>query len=57
MKTVNSKENKLYEMRPEYDFSNARTNEYAAKYAEGTNIVLIESDLMEFLPEKESNKR
>jgi hypothetical protein len=35
-------------MRKEYDFSNARPNKYAKKYAEGTNIVMIEADLVEF---------
>lgn len=59
MKENNMKKEKIdkieeWEMRPEYDFSNARPNKYAAKYAEGTNIVLIESDLIEFFPDSES---
>jgi hypothetical protein len=41
-------------MRKEYDFSNARPNKYAKKYAEGTNIVVIEPDLIEFFPDSES---
>lgn len=41
-------------MRAEYDFSNARPNKYAEKYAEGTNIVIIEPDLIEFFPDSES---
>lgn len=41
-------------MRKEYDFSNARPNKYAKKYAEGTNIVVIEPDLVEFFPDSES---
>jgi hypothetical protein len=43
-----------WEMRPEYDFSNARPNKYAKKYAEGTNLVIIEPDLIEFFPDSES---
>lgn len=41
-------------MQKEYDFSNARSNEYAKKYAEGTNIVVIEPDLVKFFPDSES---
>lgn len=41
-------------MRKEYDFSNARPNKYAKKYAEGTNIVMIEPDLVEFFPDSKS---
>lgn len=43
-----------WEMRVEYDFSNARPNKYAKKYTKGTNIVLIEPDLIEFFPDSES---
>jgi hypothetical protein len=43
-----------WKMRKEYDLSNSRPNKYAKKYAEGTNIVLIEPDLVEFFPASES---
>jgi len=43
-----------WEMRKEYDLSNSRPNKYAKRYAEGTNIVLIEPDLVEFFPDSES---
>jgi len=43
-----------WEMRVEYDFSDARPNKYAHKYAEGTNIVLIEPALIEIFPDSES---
>jgi hypothetical protein len=33
------------DMRPEYDFSNGRRGEYAARYAEGTNAVLLDADV------------
>lgn len=41
-------------MRAEYDFSNVRPNKYAKKYAEGTNIVIIEPDLVKYFPDSES---
>lgn len=43
-----------WQMRKEYDFTHARPNKYARKYAEGTNIVVIEPDLVEFFPNSES---
>lgn len=43
-----------WEMRKEYDFSNVRPNKYAKKYAEATNIVVIEPDLVEFFPNSEA---
>jgi len=51
------KEIEEWETRPEYDFSNARPNKYAEKYAKGTNIVLIEPDLMDFFPDNGNKKR
>jgi hypothetical protein len=42
------------EMKKEYDFSNARSNKYAKKYAEGSNIVIIEPDLVKFFPDSKS---
>lgn len=42
------------EMLPEYDFSNARKNPYAARYAEGTNLVLIEPDVAKDFPDSAS---
>ncbi len=43
-----------WEMRKEYDFSATRPNKYAKKYAEGTNIVVIDPDLVKFFPDSES---
>jgi hypothetical protein len=34
-------------MRPEYDFSNAVRGVTAARYAQGTNVVLLEPDVAE----------
>jgi len=33
------------EMRPEYDFSNGVRGKYAARYAEGTNLVKLSPDV------------
>jgi hypothetical protein len=37
-------------MRPEYDFSKATRGVTAARYAEGTNVVLIDADVLEIFP-------
>lgn len=42
------------DMLPEYDFSKGVRGKYAARFAEGTNIVLIAPDLREFFPTSES---
>jgi len=54
MKRNTTKSLKALEMRAEYDFSSARPNKYANKYAEGTNNILIEPDLIEFFSDSES---
>jgi len=59
MKESNMKKNNVtkageWEIGAEYDFSDSRPNKYARKYAEGTNIVVIEPDLVEFFPNTES---
>ncbi len=42
------------EMLPEYDFSNARKNPYAARFAKGTNLVLLEPDVAKDFPDSAS---
>ena len=37
-------------MRPEYDFSNAVRGVTAARYAQGTNVVLLDPDNAEVFP-------
>lgn len=54
MKKKRVNKSKQWEMRPEYDFSNARPNPYAKKYSEGTNLVLIDDDLLHFFPDATS---
>ena len=38
-------------MRPEYDFSKARRGVTAARYAQGTNVAVIDPDLLDVFPD------
>lgn len=38
-------------MRPEYDFSHAVRGVTAARYAEGTNVVLLDPDVAQLFPD------
>ena len=38
----------------EYDFSNAVRGKYAQRYAEGTNVVVIEPDVAKYFPDHET---
>src|SRR5258705_255521 len=42
------------EMRPEYDFSGGVRGKYAKRYAEGTNLILLEPDLAAEFPDAQS---
>ncbi len=42
------------DLRPEYDFSRAKHSPYAARYAAGTNIVLLAPDVVELFPNSEA---
>jgi hypothetical protein len=39
------------EMRPEYDFSGGVRGKYADKYREGTNVVLLDTELAAIFPD------
>ncbi len=54
MKKKGSVKTRKWDMRKEYDFSETRPDKYAKKYVEGTNIVVIDPDLVEFFPDSES---
>lgn len=45
---------KDHDMLEEYDFSNATQGKYAKKWAEGTNVVVIEPDIAKFFPDHDS---
>lgn len=42
------------EMRPEYDFSGGVRGKYAARYAAGTNVVVLSPDVAEVFPDSTS---
>ena len=42
------------DMLDEYDFSGGVRGKYAKKYAEGTNVVVIDPDLTEYFPDHDS---
>ena len=42
------------DMRPEYDFSKGKRGEYAARYAEPTNVVVLDSDVNEVFRDSRS---
>lgn len=45
------------EMRPEYDFSGGVRGKYAKRYAEGSNVVVVDADLADVFPNGESVNR
>ena len=45
------------EMRKNYDFAGAVRGKYASRYAEGTNLILLASDLTDVFPDAESVNR
>jgi hypothetical protein len=42
------------DMLKEYDFSKGIRGKYAKRYAEGTNVVLIDPDVAEFFPDHDT---
>lgn len=42
------------DMLPEYDFSKGIRGKYVRRCASGTNLVLIDSDVLEFFPDQKS---
>ena len=45
------------EMRAEYDFSNGVRGKYAARYRQGTNVVVLEPDVAAAFPDSGSVNR
>ena len=41
-------------MKNEYDFSKGKRGKYAKKYAEGTNVILLDSDVAKSFPTSKS---
>ena len=42
------------DMLDEYDFRNGVRGKYAERYAEGTNVVVIDPDVADFFPDHDS---
>ncbi len=42
------------EMREEYDFSGGVRGKYAKRYAEGTNVIVLDPELAEIFPDSKS---
>ena len=42
------------DLRPEYDFSRATRSKYAARYAAGTNVVLLAPDVADLFPDSDA---
>lgn len=47
----------LDEIGAEYDLTHSRPNPYAARYAEGTNLVRLDPDVAKVFPDSESVNR
>ena len=45
------------QMRPEYDFTGGVRGKYAARYAEGSNVVVVDPDLSDVFPNSASVNR
>jgi len=45
------------EMRAEYDFSRGARGKYARRYAQGTNVVVLEPDVAKVFPSAEDVNR
>jgi hypothetical protein len=48
------KKNEVHDLLEEYDFSQGVRGKYAKRYAEGTNVVLIEPDVAKYFPDERS---
>ena len=53
MKKAQKKTDDL-EMREEYDFSGGVRGKYAKRYAEGTNVVILDPELSDLFPDSKS---
>ncbi len=52
-----SRRNGADEMRAEYDFTGGVRGKYAKRYAEGTNLILLDPDLAAEFPDSRSVSR
>lgn len=45
------------EMLPEYDFSRGARGKYAAKYAKGSNIIVLDKTILDVFPDSKAANR
>jgi ABC-type lipoprotein export system ATPase subunit len=45
---------RIAEMRAEYDFSGGQRGKYAKRFAEGTNIIILDPDVAELFPDSKT---
>ncbi|HHJ53746.1 MAG TPA: hypothetical protein ENJ89_11170 [Caldithrix abyssi] len=48
------KKNEVNDILEEYDFSKGVRGKYAKRYAEGTNVVIIDPDVAKYFPDEQS---
>jgi hypothetical protein len=53
MKPKNDRAKKRHEV-PDYDFSNGVRGKYAARFAAGTNVIVLSPDVAEVFPDSEA---
>jgi hypothetical protein len=53
----NKKTKDTDEIRPEYDFNGGERGKYSKRYAEGSNVVVVDPDLADVFPNAESVNR
>jgi hypothetical protein len=53
-KSKSKKEKEFGDVKDEYDFSDGVRGKYAKRFAEGTNIVVLEPDVAEMFPDSSS---
>jgi hypothetical protein len=49
-----SAKKKESDIQPEYDFSNGVRGKYARRYAQGTNVVVLDPDVVRMFPNAEA---
>jgi hypothetical protein len=52
-----TRQRKIDELRPEYDFSKSARGKHRAAYKAGTNVVLLDADVAEAFPDSTSVNR
>jgi len=57
MKKEDKDDMEVSEMRPEYDFSSGERGKYAPRFAEGSNVIVLDPDVAEVFGDSEAVNR